>query len=246
MSDIKFRSDMPVFIEDDGCCGSDRLIARAAWVIEPGLKRDGEGPDAYRRVITAMLKGRHGTPFEKGLMTVYVEAPSVVWWEWTRHRFMGLDTEDFSFSLESGRYRILDGEFYVPPKDRPVREPDGFRPMKPSLVPGSEADLADITAMIPDVSSLAWLHYQQMTQVGIAREIARLVLPFNIYYAGYVSANPRTWLQFFSLRKHSPDAKFDTRPQWEIQDVCEQCEALFQMRWPITYQSFLETGRVSP
>lgn len=245
MSDAKFRSDIPVWAVPDGCCGSDALIARAAWVQEPGVKRDGEGEDAYRRVITAMLKGRHGTPFEKGMMTVYIDAPAVVWWEWTRHRFMSLDVEDFSFSLESGRYKVLDGEFYTPPPERPCREPDGFKPMRPVL----ELDAPVWSTAVDTIKASAdadWKLYKLGTGRGVAREVSRLNLPFSVYYAGYVSANPRTWLLFFSLRTKSDTATYQTFPQWEIQEVSEQCEALFKHRWPLTYAAFNETGRVAP
>lgn len=247
MSEPKFRSDLPVYLVPDGCCGSDALIARAAWVQEPGVRRGKEGDDAYQRVLSAMLKGRHGTPFEKGLMTVYVEAPAVVWWEWTRHRFMGLDCEDFGFSLESGRYKVLDGEFYVPSVSRPVKEPDGFKPMRPVLDQGDTFDKSGVEQMLKMAAAECWGRYEYLTaSVGIAREVARLLLPFSIYYAGYVSANPRTWLQFFSLRRGVEGASHPTYPQWEIADVCHQCEALFSQRWPITYTAFNEAGRVAP
>lgn len=240
MSDVKFRSDLVVKVVGDGCCGSDQLFANAAWVLPPGQSRDG-----HERVIGAMLKGRHGTPFEKGLMTVYVEAPAVVWWEWTRHRFMSLDAEDHSFSLESGRYKVLDGEFYLPPKDRPCREPAGFKPMRPVLAADAEArDLA--AAYQSDHARDCWERYELQIRGGVAREVARLVLPFSIYYAGYVSANPRTWLQFFSLRTCHERNTFATYPQWEIERVSLACEAAFAERWPATHAAFNETGRVSP
>lgn len=246
MSEAKFRSDLPVWEVRDGCCGSDALIARAAWVQPPGSRREGEGDDAYRRVLKSMLKGRHGTPFEKGLMTVYVEAPAVVWWEWTRHRFMGLDCEDQSFSLESGRYKVLDGVFYLPPNERALREPDGFKPMRPVLVAADDESAHCTNTCLRHSCNVAWSNYQNIIGGGIAREVARLVLPFSVYYAGYVSANPRTWLQFFSLRRGVDGAAHPTFPQWEIADVCHQCEAIFAHRWPITYAAFNECGRVSP
>jgi thymidylate synthase (FAD) len=245
VSDAKFRSDIPVREVPDGCCGSDALIARAAWVQEPGVKRDGEGEDAYRRVITAMLKGRHGTPFEKGMMTVYIDAPAVVWWEWTRHRFMSLDVEDFSFSLESGRYKVLDGEFYAPPSYRPCKEPAGFKPMRPVLE-DDKVVAAMFEQQVKNGAFAAWERYGAALEFGAARELSRLRLPFSVYYAGYVSANPRTWLQFFSLRTKSDNATYPTFPQWEIQEVSEQCEALFKHRWPLTYAAFVQTGRVAP
>lgn len=245
MSEPRFRGDIAVKCVQH--CGGDRVIAEAAWVLDPDEptpegSRDG---DPWTRVIKAMLKGRHGTPFEHGLLTVYVEAPVVVWWEWTRHRFMSLGCPDLGFNLESGRYKVLDGEFYLPPNERPILEPTDFRPMRPRLV--SDDELADEARYSMKAQSFrTWACYQDMIGRGIAREAARLVLPFNVYYAGYVSANPRTWLSFFSLRRSDPRAAAATFPQWEIQQADEQCEAIFARHWPVTYELFNRGGRVAP
>lgn len=245
-SEIVYRGDLPVLLEEEGCCGSDRLFARAAWVQKPGTTRDGEGDEAYRRVVKTMLPARHGSPFEKGLMTVYVEAPVVVWWEWTKHRFMGLDIEDFGFNLESGRYKVLPSHCYVPPRHRPLIEPDGFKPMRPRLDAATDEQYEAMAERRRRGFAARWELYQADLAAGVAREVARLHLGFDIYYAGMVEAKPRTWLQFFSLRNGSAAAATKTYPQWEIEQVAIQCEALFAARWPETYRIFNESGRVVP
>jgi len=268
---------MPVTLVEDGTCGSDLLFARAAWVQPPGeygqasSGRD-ESVEAQRRVIKSLVTGRHTTPFEKGLMTVYVEAPMFVWWEWTRHRFMGSDIEDFGFSLSSGRYKVLDGQFYIPPADRPCFEPAGFKPMRPCLVSAeayaSETDprsnyfnegddgyslmqrehrVADL-ARLPEVATrevceVAYRNFKRLIEAGVGREVARNVLPPDVYYSGYVEAKPRTWLHFFGLRNDHPANAVSTKPQWEIQKVARDCEVLFESMWPMTYSLFNDAGR---
>lgn len=260
MLEVKFRSDILVTI-DEASAGSDAGIARRAWAEPPRVPlpaRD-DTPAGWERLIRALVKGRHGTPLEGGYLSVYVEAPVVVWWEWTRHRFMSQGTPDLGFNLESGRYRVLDGEFYVPPAARPLYEPDDFKPMRPRLRTADEVwaedprgyadaehmrrdDLLVLEAEYRD----SWSRYQRMLERGVAREVARLGLGFGIYYAGYVSANPRTWLTFFSLRRNSPDAATPTFPQWEIEQADVRCEALFAERWPVTYKVFCDNGRLAP
>ncbi len=245
MTDPVYRSDIVVLLDES--CGSDRAIARRAWVEKPGETSNPErdGADGWRRVLRAMLKGRHGSPFEGGYLSVYVEAPVVVWWEWSRHRFMSMGCPDLGFNLESGRYRLLDGEFYLPPPERPCAEPEGFRPMRPLLVTGTnEHELT--TVLLRDAYLASWQRYQQMTVNGVAREVARLALGFGLYYAGYISANPRTWLQFFSLRRKDERSSVASYPQWEIEQADLQCETLFARYWPITYELFNELGRHAP
>jgi thymidylate synthase (FAD) len=242
---MKTRSDIKVVFDDSSNKG-DRGVALRAWALHPDLTPEGkqDDPAGWRRLIRALMKGRHGTPLEGGYLSVFVEAPVVVWWEWTRHRFMSLGCPDLGFNLESGRYKVLEGEFYIPPEGRPCKEPDGFKPMKPVLE--DDVKFQEYAGMkLSDAYSACWSSYDRMVDNGVAREVARLALPFGTYYSGYVSANPRTWLQFFSLRKNDPDAQVKSYPQWEIEQADVLVEAMFAERWPITYSEFCEQGRVA-
>jgi thymidylate synthase (FAD) len=237
-----FRSDIKVTENTAACCGSDRVTGVAAWAVPPGGRPD----DSVGPVISGCMKGSHNSPFEHGLLSVYAEVPGVVWWQLTRQRFMSLDTEDFAFSLESGRYKRLDPEFYLPPQERPCREPDGFRPMRPELL-CTASSYAAVQGSVRRVADYAWDEYQHLIGAGVAREVARLVLPnWALYCDGYVTAKPLTWVQFFSKRKRTAETAVATYPQFEIEKFCEQCEALFAARWPLTYAAFLDNGRVAP
>ncbi len=242
---LVLRDDILIEPVPDLCCGSDRWFAMSAWVERPArvsASRE-DTHQGYRRVIGAMIRGKHTSPFEKGLLCVYCEAPAVVWWEWTRHRFMSLDVEDMSFSLESGRYKILDGEFYVPAADRPIVEPSGFKSMRPMLEQADAELWGKTQAELYGIYVDCWDQYNNLIRMGVGREVARLSLPFSIYYAGYVSANPLTWLHFLSLRTRNESAVVKSYPQWEIEKAAVQCEALFCERWPITHEEWHKAGR---
>lgn len=228
-----FRSDLTVEYVDHS--GGDRRIARAAWCLPPSKEDPRDNEVGWRRVIKSMLAGKHSGPFEHGELAVYVEAPAVVWWQLTRHRFMSQEVDDLSFNLESGRYKVLDGVFYRPPPDRPCLEPDGFRPMRPVLEADEHATEYAWEG-IEVASWEAWSQYLSMTNRGVSREVARLVLPFSVYYAGQISAKPWTWLHFFGLRiKGGTVPSF---PQWETEQVARKCAAIFAQRWPITWSLF--------
>lgn len=242
---IRFRSDIHVALDD--ATGSDSKVARGAWVVPNTAEDARDTPDGRKPVLRACMTGKHNSPFERGLMEVYVEAPGVVWWQLTRHRFMSLGTEDFSFGIESGRYKKLDLEFYLPPHARPLVEPPGFRPMKPALVADGGDSLLATHAAVREVVRVAAEQYQTLLAGGVAREAARLCLPnWALYCDGIVSARPLTWLNFFSKRRKTADTAVATYPQWEIEQLCEKCESIFSDLWPGVYEEFVRGGRVSP
>lgn len=240
-ADPVFRDDVRVVLNEEATVGGDAAVVRAARAVPPGAAVEHQA-----RTLGSLLPLRHNSPLEHGLMGVYAELPGVVWWQLTRQRFMSLDSEDFSFNLESGRYKHLEPEFYVPPPERPLVEPDGFRPMRPGL----DAD-ADVWAGFADRHRrhclACWEAYRGEIGRGVAREVARLVLPnWAVYCDGYVTAKPLTWLQFFSKRRRTADTGVPTFPQWEIERFAAACERLFAGRWPLTHAAFVANGRVAP
>lgn len=254
-----FRSDLTVTRNLSACTGSDVGVAFAAWAIPPAdsnewnaeVKAAGlHGKDAsgkgIRNVIRACMKLKHVSPFEHGLMSVYAELPGVAWWQITRQRFMSMDSEDFAFNLESGRYKHLDPEFYLPPTTRPMFEAEGFNPMQPKLET-SHGGAAYVRDRLEASNLAAWEVYTDLISSGVAREVARLSLPnWSLYCDGYITAKPLTWLQFFSKRRATEQTETATFPQWETEQFAAACEELFAQQWPAVYAAFIEFGRGAP
>jgi thymidylate synthase (FAD) len=85
-----------------------------------------------------------------------------------------------------------------------------------------------------------------MLESGIAKEVARGVLPVNIYSSAYVTMNARALMNFLSLRKSDSESHFPSYPQREIEMVAEQYEEIFKTLMPLTYNAFVKNGRVAP
>jgi thymidylate synthase (FAD) len=246
MSEVRFRNDFVVKLNPRATVGSDAGLAYAAWVTDPDVADDRDTTLGRARVLAPCTRGGHNTVFEHGSMSVYLRVPGVVLWQLTRQRFMSLDAEDLSFNIESGRYRVLEPEFYLPPPGRPTAEPPGFRPMRPEL-DSDTATHSYAVATGEGVCRDAWARYTAALEVGVAREIARLYLPnWAIYCSAYVTAKPLSWLQFFSKRNKTPDTEVATFPQWEIEQVAARCEQLFVNLWPQAHAQFLLNGRRAP
>lgn len=216
--------------------GTDKTIAQAARVSILGENDPNEKP--YADLLGYLLKNKHGSPFEHTAMTFYVKAPIFVFREFHRHRI------GFSYNEMSARYTELPAEFYVPGDERPlVNVGTSARPV---MGPADPAVHANSVAYIRDAYRIAWEYYQQLLNNGIAKEVARMVLPVGTMSQMYVTCNARSMMNFLSLRTHEPTATHVSRPQYEIELVARKMEAIFSYLYPVTYEHFNDNGRVAP
>lgn len=235
---VQFKSD--IMVEYLRHTGSDQDIARAAWVLPPEETRERDTPEGWASLIKTMMRARHGTPFEHGSLTVYVHAPIFVFREWHRHRV------GWSYNETSGRYSHMEPVFYVPPDDRPMVEPDGFKPMRPHLRAADYKTYREIAGEKKQAHIFAWQSYQRQLARGCAREVARGVLGTGIYSKMHATCNPRSLMHFLSLRVYDARAAHPSFALWEIEQAARKLEAMFERHWPITYKAFAENGRAAP
>ena len=228
---IEYSSD--IYVKLVRSMASDDMVIQAAQVSSKGENTPDTVPE---RLINALLKGRHGSPFEHTAFTFFIEAPIFVFREWQRHRIS-------SFNEMSGRYTELKPKFYSPDVERGVINV-GTK-MKPVLVNHLEAAM-DIQAILNHQSSAAWEHYQYMLKAGIANEVARMALPVNVYSQMYWTVNARSLMNFLSLRVESDDSTFRSYPQYEIDVAARKVERNFQEKMPLTHKAFVQNGRVAP
>lgn len=215
--------------------GRDIDVIRAAQVSTQGADSLMGGTSAG--LIDYLVRNRHGSPFEHGSMTFLVRAPIFVWREHHRHRV------GFSYNEESARYRELEGVFYIP---ETAREQIG-KPGHYTITDTGNPDLTNyMQSEMRIQSDRAYAAYQKMLGSGVAREMARMVLPVNIMSSCFVTCNARSMMNFLSLRVDSADARYVSKPQREIQMVAEQYENHFSRLYPLTWQSFVKNGRVAP
>ena len=189
--------------------------------------------------INFLMKGRHGSPFEHNMFKFRVEAPIAVFREWHRHRI------GFSYNEVSGRYSELKPRFYIPPPERPLVQ-EG-KPGAYTMVPGSGEQYENMRHLMTGAFISAYNDYELLLEMGIAKEVARGVLPVYLMSSMYVTCNARSLMSFLSLRTDEPDSTFPSKPMWEIDVPCARaCEAAFAAAMPVTYQRWNENGRVAP
>ncbi|MTA05729.1 MAG: FAD-dependent thymidylate synthase, partial [Actinobacteria bacterium] len=205
MSDVQFRSD--VTVELVRSTANDRDVLFAARVSTQGEQSlEGNADDATDRdkgLINYLMRDRHGSPFEHNSMTFYVQAPIFVFREFMRHRIA-------SYNEESGRYRELRPVFYVPGADRNLVQVGKTGSYE--FTPGTPEQTQLVDTEVRAVCTEAYASYQRMLEAGVAREVARMVLPVTIYSSMYVTMNARSLMNFLSLRTMREGTHFPSFP----------------------------------
>jgi thymidylate synthase (FAD) len=149
-----------------------------------------------------------------------------------------------SYNEESGRYKVLDPTFYVPGPDRKLVQVGKAGAYE--FLDGTAEQHELVRSQTEAACQAAYAAYRSMLDAGVAREVARIVLPLTIYSSAYVTMNARALMNFLSLRRADPDSRFPSFPQREIEMVAEQYEQHWAQLMPITHGAFVANGRVAP
>ncbi len=235
---VRFRDDVTVELVRSAASDADVLFAaRVSTKGEQSLDDVNADPTRSKGLINFLMRDRHGTPFEHNSMTFFISAPIFVFREFMRHRV-------FSYNEESGRYRRLDPVFYVPGPDRLLVQ-EG-KPGRYVFVDGTPEQHKIVEEATKRSCEQAYTAYLEMLDAGVAREVARGVLPVAIYSSMYATCNARALMGFLSLRTKRDDSHFPSFPQREIEMVAEKMEAEWARLMPLTHAAFEEHGRVAP
>ena len=236
--DLTFRSDITVELVRESAKDADVVFAaRVSTAGEQSLDNVDADAASSKGLINFLMRERHGSPFEHNSMTFFVQAPIFVWREHMRHRMA-------SYNEESGRYRELKPVFYLPSRERNVIQVG--KTGSYDFLPGSDEQHELIDQRMRESCAQSYAAYQEMLEAGIAREVARMVLPVSIFSSAYVTVNARALMNFLSLRRKAEDSKFPSYPQREIEMVAERYEEEWAKLMPLTHAAFVANGRVSP
>jgi len=216
------------FVRLDAAMADDLSVVNAARV--SFARRREEVDDADAGLIRFLMRDRHGTPFEHNSFRFHIRCPLFVAREWFRHRIG-------SFNEFSMRYAKATDDFYIPEADD-VRSQVGkpgaysFEPVDPELAERTREDLQA-------VYDHAYATYTRLVEEGVARELARSVIPVGAYTEFYWTVNARALMNFVSLRAAET-------AQREIRRYAEACEQFLAEKMPITHAAFVANDRTAP
>ena len=216
------------FVRLDGALADDLSVVNGARVSFARRKEEMDASD--EGLIRFLMRDRHGSPFEHNAFRFHVRCPIFVAREWFRHRIG-------SFNEFSLRYAKATDDFYVPAAEdvrTQVGKPGAytFEPVDEQLAETTREELRAVYEQAYDT-------YTRLVEQGVARELARSVLPVGAYTQFYWTVNARALMNFVSLR----NSEF---AQLEIRRYAEAVEAFFAGLMPVTHAAFVENGRMAP
>ncbi|MGB0499189.1 MAG: FAD-dependent thymidylate synthase [Rubricella sp.] len=203
--------------------GDDAAIVQAARVsYGQGTKkaRDDSG------LIRYLMRHWHSTPFEMCEIKLHVKLPVFVARQWIRHRTANVNEY-------SARYSILDREFYIPAPEQLAAQSTVNNQGRGDTLQGDEA--ARVLEMLKTDAMRAYDHYEEMLsqegQQGLARELARMNLPANVYTQWYWKTDLHNLFHFLRLRA-------DAHAQYEIRVYAEAICDVVRDWVPAAYGAF--------
>lgn len=201
----------------------DQRVVDAARVSIAG--REVRPTSANENLLRYLLANKHTTPFETVRFTFDVKLPIFIARQWIRYR-------SGSFSEMSARYSVLPSEFYVPELDRMQAQAKSNKQGSGEVL-DSETGLL-LQQQILALSLASYKTYEALLQRGLARELARMVLPLNIYTRWMWTTDLHNLMHFLRQRLHS-------HAQYEIRVYAEAILELVQPLAPCTVKIFKES-----
>ena len=202
--------------------------ARVSFAKQSELHNELTGAD--KGLIKFLMREHHGTPFEHNAFRFHIKCPMFVAREWFRHRIG-------SFNEFSARYSEVPNEFWTPSPDA-VRTQVG-KPGAYTFEKVDEVIAEQAVATIDGQNKTAYQSYLLLLELGVAKEVARAVLPVSMYTQFYWTVNARALMNFLALRT-------DVNAQLEIRQYADAVEEMFKQQMPVTWSAWSEFGKVCP
>lgn len=200
--------------------GNDRTAVKAARV-SYGKELSTEERD--KKLINYLMEHKHHSPFEHQVFTFHIKTPIFIARQWMRHRIG-------SYNEISRRYTTkFAEEFYIPDHIR-IQDTEN----KQGSIPTEDKHMENkAIGIIKYTYDYLFETYNKLLEMGVAREMARMILPVGQYTQFYWTVNTRSLMNFLNLRA-------DSHAQWEIQQYAISLAKIFKDKLPWTYEAFIK------
>lgn len=198
--------------------GDDSRIVSSARVSYSGTKQlRGDST-----LIDYLLRNDHTSPFEQVVFTFHLKMPIFVARQWVRHRTGRMNEI-------SGRYSVMKEEFYTPSREEFCVQSKDNRQGRGEVI--SDDDYKKAKAVFEKAYKDAYESYTSLLEIGVAKEIARSVLPLGLYTEFYWQMDLHNLLHFLALR-------MDKHAQLEIRHYAEVIYEIVKTVCPVTIKAF--------
>lgn len=198
--------------------GDDKRILEAARI---SYKSPSKGDEQDKKLLQYLWKNKHSSPFEMVKVTMNIKMPIFVMRQYVRHRMQNLNEV-------SARYTELPNEFYIPSS---WRKQDTKNKQGSVQAEWEDGEQNALSQNLYEFCQEAYQEYEKMMEHGVAREMARMILPINIYTEIYCCWDMKNLLHFIGLRD-------DPHAQYEIQEYGRAIKKICQELFPWTMEAY--------
>ncbi|HVL39003.1 MAG TPA: FAD-dependent thymidylate synthase [Fimbriimonadaceae bacterium] len=219
--------DQEIQVLDKGFVRLVDYMGGDARIVQSARVSYGAGTKTFRQdrgLIHYLMRNWHTSPFEQVQLTFHTKMPIFVARQWVRHRTARLNEI-------SGRYSIMKDEFYVPTPENVCVQSESNKQGRAEALPLEQA--LQLIASFEEELNRSYRSYEHYLEQGVARELARAVLPLSLYTEWYWQIDLHNLFHFLRLRM-DPHAQYEIRVYGEALARCAKAVA------PIAYEAFEE------
>jgi thymidylate synthase (FAD) len=196
----------------EGINKSEELVAYCARVSNPSNQMNSE---TSPKLLAFLIKHKHWSPFEMVDMTVEIKTSRAIAAQILRHR-------SFSFQEFSQRYSVAN-QF----EDVELRlQGDKNRQVGEKLISKDHPEYDNLNHLVAETLSISQHCYDTMIENGIAKEVARMILPLTTETTMYMKGSLRSWVHYIELRT-------EQNTQKEHRIIADECKNIFIQQFPI-------------
>ena len=195
---------------------AEKNMAFVARVSNPN-NQDNEN---FSGLLKYCIKHQHWSVFEQAHMTLEIETTRAIAAQILRHR-------SFTFQEFSQRYAQSNelGEIDLPE----LRRQDNKN--RQNSIDDLDKDVVDkLNRQMITLFSSAQSLYNQMVEIGVAKECARMVLPLCTPTRIYMTGSVRSWIHYIDLRSAHGTQK-------EHMEIAESCKDIFKEQFPVVSEA---------
>ena len=202
----------------DSMGGDDAIVQSARVSYGKGTSKVSQD----RGLIRYLMRHRHTTPFEMVEFKFHCKMPIFVARQWVRHRTANIN----EYSL---RYSEARDEFYFPDPDH-IEFQSTLN--KQGRIGEVDEDLKKkVQAYFKEISDRSFEIYCELNEAGVARELARAILPVNLYTEWYWKNDLHNLLHFIGLRS-------DGHAQYEIRVFSDAMATYVKEVAPFAWEAY--------
>ena len=190
---------------------AEKTMAYIARVSNP----NNQDNEKYAGLLKYCIKHNHWSVFEQSSMTLEIETTRGLGAQILRHR---------SFTFQEFSQRYADSKL-LGKIDLPELRRQDDKNRQNSIDDLDVEEVEKLNRQMETLFSSAFSLYNQMLEIGVAKECARMVLPLCTPTRIYMTGSCRSWIHYINLRSAHGTQK-------EHMIIAEKCRSVFTKQFP--------------